>query len=214
MDKEFKFFIIALFCSIVAYLIPLYFGKAWLGLFLLLLVGISFLVGLVKYFSSNREARIERTIFSTFAFVLVFFHALSFTHDYGRRDYQKKVLVEIRQTVEEGITKSMVQKPLIYVLAEYHQQEKYSLIEIADQILSDNLLEDKSFNEVPDQVKPDNAMKYFYEKNKDANTLKVIGVSKVVQGVVDNFKNYDNQTGKLQLEVTLTESGVTYEVVN
>jgi signal transduction histidine kinase len=214
MNKDTKFFVGAILSSFVVYLIPLYFGKAWLGLFLLLLLGASFLGVFVKYFNFNVESKVKRFVFSVFALVLVSFHALSFAHDYGRKDYQKKNLIEIRQIIEEGITKSAVQKKLIYVLSQYHLQDEYSLIEMVELILSENLLVDGSFDEHPDQEEPEDAMSYFYQKKEELNTFKVIGVSKVVPGANASFNNYDGQTGQLQIEIVLTEEGVTYEVVN
>ncbi len=132
MSIESKYLIVVITLSIMGFMIPLYFGKAWLGLFILLLLAMTFLGMLFKLFNLNIKSKYARVGFSAYALLLVAFHALAFAHDYGRRDYQKELLLEIRQTIEEGITKSAVQKELMYVLGEYHKQEENSIIQMAE----------------------------------------------------------------------------------
>ncbi|MCG8373867.1 MAG: hypothetical protein MI700_10055 [Balneolales bacterium] len=215
MTKEAKLFVAGILISALVYTIPLYFGKAWLGLFLLLLTGIAYLGVLTKYFNIHVESIFARRGFFLYALLLVTFHALAFAYDYGRKDFQKEILLQIRQTIEEGITKSTVQKQLVYVLGQYHLQEENSLVETVEQILSENLGEYGEFIELPDQEpKPDDAMDYFYIKDREGDSFSVIGVSNVLYGASPEFQNYDGQVGRLELRVILSKEGVRYEVVN
>lgn len=214
MSIESKYLIVVIPLSIIGFMIPLYFGKAWLGLFILLLLGMIFMGTLVKFANLNIKSKYVRVGFSVYALLLVAFHALAFAHDYGRKDYQKELLLEIRQTIEEGITKNAVQRELIYVLGEYHKQDENSIIELAEDILEDNLIENGEFDEYPELEEPDDAMAYYYNSNKQSGEFLVIGVSKVVPGADPKFKNYDGSTGMMELKLVLKESGVSYEMAN
>jgi len=214
MSIESKYLIMGIFLTIIGFMVPLYFGKAWLGLFILLLIGMVFLGTLVKFANQNIKSKYARVGFSVYALLLVAFHALAFAHDYGQKDYQKELLLEIRQTIEEGITKNAVQRELIYILGEFHKQDENSIIELAEDILVENLNENGEFDDNPGHEKPDDAMSYYYTSKLEAGEFFVIGISKVVPGADPTFKNYNGSTGMLELKLVLGESGVSYEVAN
>lgn len=214
MLKETKYLIGACILSAAGYLIPLYFGFAWLGLFILLLIGASFLGILSRFMSMYAESVWLKRGFSVFALLIVVFHAIAFAHDYGRKDFQKEILLEIRQTIEEGITKAQVQKAMVYVLGQFHEQEDETLVETAKKILAENMMENGRYDEDPENEAPDDATAYYYITDEEADELTIKGVSRVVPGSDADYINYDGSTGMMELDVVLTREGVSYEVVN
>lgn len=218
MSKETKLLIGAICASIFAYLIPLYFGKVWLGYFLLIFIGVLYLGSLIRFASLNLRSKSSRYIIMGLAGLLIVFQILAFAHDYSRKDYQKNLLLEIRKIIDSGITKSDVQKELTYVLAKYHKDDRDSIIETARDVIPEKLGEDgvyiSDFDIKETDDEEDDNLNYFYEIDEEADELTVIVVADVSRGEEASFENYDGQTGKYEMQFTLSDEGVDYEVRN
>jgi hypothetical protein len=204
----------AIVLSTVAYLIPLSFGNAWLGFFFVLVIAVAFLGVLNKFMGKNLDSKAIKTSLSIYLMVLISFQTLVSVHDYARKDSQKEILIEIRQVIEEGITKAQVQKPLLYVLSEYQKQTEGTITELAHQILGEKLEENGRFDTDLDREEEEDEDIYFYEEDQANDVLTVIAVSKVVPGANTEFQNFDGQTGMLEIRVSLSKKGVSYALKN
>lgn len=209
----------------IGYLVPLYFGNIWLGLGILLLtatVFIAFLLGDSRqYFESKSAYRFVTGI----VLVLVVFHAIRFSVDYGKRDFQKNLLLEIRKTIEEGIATNEVQGDMFYALRNYHSGEYDSIVSSAKDVFKDRIEADGVFlskfdlreNSDPNYVideDADDEADLFYEFDEATDEMKVIVVANIPPGENLDFQNYNGNTGRFEMEFTLTKEGVSYEVAN
>lgn len=209
----------------IGYLVPLYFGNIWLGLGILLLTATMFIAFLLgdsrQYFESKRAY----LFFTGIVLVLVVFHAIRFSVDYGKRDFQKNLLLEIRKTLEEGIATNEVQGDMFYALRNYHSGEYDSIVLSAKDVFKDrieadgvllskfDLRENSDPNYVIDEDADDEA-DLFYEFDEAADVMKVIVVANIPPGENLDFQNYNGNTGRFEMEFTLTKEGVSYEVAN
>ncbi|MGN8224874.1 hypothetical protein [Gracilimonas sp. BCB1] len=227
MEKETKLLIGAILFGAIAFFIPLYFGKAWLALFNVLLIGILFLGRLVSRSKEIFESNTAYRIVYGLVILIVLFNAISFAHDYGRRDFQKNILLEIRKTIDTGITKADVHEKLIYVLGQYHQNDRESVVETFRDQMSDNLGDDGIFLADFDLrkagkidsgwgVKKDDSdqINHFYTIDEEKDEVIVRVVAEVSLGEDPEYQNFDGQTGKFEMMFTLNEEGVRYEVLN
>ncbi|MAO65503.1 MAG: hypothetical protein CL666_10935 [Balneola sp.] len=217
MSNETKLLIGAILAGSIAYLVPLYFGSIWLGYTLLLLITISFLGSLIWFARLNLESKISRRVVIGVTGTLLICNILLFVHDYNRKDYQKNILLEIRKILDTGIARSDVQKELTYVFSRYHTGDRNSVVETARDVMPERLGEDgiylSEFDLEENSLNDDNT-NYFYELDEEADELRVIVVTDVSRGENPEFKNYDGQVGRLEMEFTVNKQGVGYEVRN
>jgi hypothetical protein len=218
MSSENKLLIWALVTSGVAYLLPLYIGNIWLGYSLLLLVAVLYLASLIRFAGLNLKARSSRYIVMGIAGTLVVGQVLAFAHDYSRKNYQKNILLEIRKKIDTGIAKSDVQKELTYLFAQYHQEDRTSIVETARDLIPEKLGENgvyiSDFDLDKKNMEEDDNANFFYEMDEAADELTVFVVSDVPLGDDPDFENYDEQTGRYEMKFTLSDEGVEYEVRN
>jgi hypothetical protein len=156
--------------------------------------------------------------------LVVLFHAIAFAHDYGRKDYQKDLLLEIRKTIDSGATQADVREKLIYVLGEYHQNDRESIVTTFKDLMNEQIGEDGIYLSDFDlrkaagdssmaDIDEDN-LNHFYEIDEEADEVRVIVVADVSIGSDPDYDNYDGQVGRYEMKFTLNEEGVSYEVLN
>lgn len=225
MEKETKLLIGAVVLGAIGFFIPLYLGKIWLALFIALLTGIIFLGRIVSLSRAELESKTTYRLIYGFVILIVLFNAISFAHDYGRRDFQKNILLEIRKTIDTGITKADIQEKLIYVLGQYHQDDRQSIVDTFRELMPETLGEDGIYvsdfdltrsGKLKGNIGPDESdqINHFYEINEEEDEIKVLVVAEVSRGQDPEYQNYDGQKGKFEMMFTLNEKGVGYEVLN
>ena len=225
MSKETKWMLGGVVIAAIGFFIPLYFQKIWLALFLGLFVGIAFLISLV--ISGRKEFGQKKFYWVVYgiASVVVLFNVIGFFHDFGRRDFQTDLLLEIRKTIDEGITKSDVQEEMVYVFGQYYKKERESVLETYRELMPGRLGEDGIFMSAFDRMKDEHMyginknpkgdnVNFFYEIDEEQDELKVIVVTDVSLGEDPNYENYDGQTGRFEMMYTLNQEGVHYEIRN
>ena len=224
MERETKLLFGGIGIAALGFFIPLYFGKIWLGLFIALIIGVIFLGRILslseKKFESKRAYRITYGL----VVLVVLFHAIAFAHDYGRKDYQKDLLLEIRKTIDSGGTQADVREKLVYVLSQYHQNDRESIVTTFKDMMSKQMgddgvyLSDFDLRKAADDssmadIDEDN-LNHFYEIDEEADEVRVIVVADVSIGSDPEYENYDGQIGRFEMIFTLNEEGVSYEVLN
>ena len=209
----------------IGYLVLLYFGKIWIGLGILLLAATMFIALLLGNSRQYFESKSAYQFFTGIVLVLVVFHAIRFSVDYGKRDFHKNLLLEIRKTIEEGIATNEVQGDMFYALRNYHNGEYDSIVLSAKDVFKDRIEADGVFlskfdlreNSDPNYVideDADDEADLFYEFDEAADVMKVIVVANIPPGENLDFQNYNGNTGRFEMEFTLTKEGVSYEVAN
>ncbi|MFD2531919.1 hypothetical protein [Gracilimonas halophila] len=165
-----------------------------------------------------------RTIYGLVA-LIVLFNAIAFAHHYANKDFQLNTLLEIRKTIDVGTTKADVQEKLVYVLAQYHQNERESVVETFRDYMSEQLGEEGIYisdfdlrkSDLEDSsVKQDSEdnINHFYEIDEENDAIRIIVVSEVSLGDDPDYENYDGLLGQFEMEFILNEEGVRYEVLN
>lgn len=225
MERETKLLIGGIIIAGLGFFIPLYFGKIWLGLFIALVIGVIFLGRLLSLSEKEFESKVAYRVAYGLVILAVLFHALAFANDYGNRNFQKDILLEIRKTIDAGITKSDVQEKLIYVLGQYHQNNRESIVATFRDLMPEQLGEDGVYvsdfdlsmtgkdSSIVDQSLDDN-INYFYEIDEKADEIKVVVVTDISLGEDLEYENYDGQKGRFEMMFTLNKEGVSYEVLN
>lgn len=227
MERETKLLIGAILVGGIGFFIPLYFGNAWLALFIVLLVGTIFLGRMVSQSKEDFESKAAYRVVYGLVVLMVLFNAISFAHDYGRKDFQTDLLLEIRKTIDEGVTKADVQEKLVYVLGQYHQNDRESIADTFRELMGDNLGEDGVYLADFDLRKSgklqsidginqreSDQINHFYIIDEEKDEVIVRVVAEVSLGEDPEYQNYDGQTGKFEMRFTLNEEGVRYEVLN
>jgi len=225
MERETKLFIGGLIIAAAGYFIPLYFGHIWLGLFIALVTAVIFLGRLLSLGKEEVESAAAYRVVYGLIVLVVAFNALAFARDYGMRDYQKDLLLEIRKTIETGITRADVQEKMIYVLGHYHRNNRESVVETFKELMGDHLgengvyLSDFDLNPVRkaasgSDLSDEDTINYFYKTDAEKDEVKVIVVSEIAPGSNAEYENFDGQTGRLEMMFTLNKEGVGYEVLN
>lgn len=223
MEKETKLLIGGIVIAGIGFFIPFYFGKIWLGLFIALLTGIIFLGRLLILSKDEFESKTVYRIVYGLAILVVLFNAIAFANDYGNRNFQKDLLLEIRKTIDKGITKADIQEKLMYVLGQYHQNDRESIVSTFRDLMPEQLGEEGVYvsdhdlrtAEYPDvQQREDDNINHFYEVGEEEDEIRVFVVTEVSLGEDPEYKNYDGKTGQFEMMFTLNKEGVHYEVLN
>jgi hypothetical protein len=224
MERETKLFFGGIVVGAIGFFVPLYFGKIWLALFVILVVAVIFLGRLLSRSKTEFESKWTYRVVYGALVLIVLFNAISFAHDYGMRDYQKEILLEIRKTIDSGIIQADVHEKLIYVLGQYHQNDSESMVGTFRDLMPQRLGEEGVYLSDFDLRKAegdssmtdieDDNINHFYEIDEDADEIKVTVVSNISLGEDPEFENYDGQKGRLEMRFTLNEKGVSYEVLN
>lgn len=220
MDKETKRLFGALALAAAGFFVPLYFGKIWLALGMALAVAFLFLGSLLKQSKKDFESKWTWRVVAGLAVLIMLFNAISFVHDYGMKDYQKGLLLEIRKTIDSGITQADVREKFLYVLGQYHQNDRESIVATYRDLMSEHLgengiyLSDQDLRIEKDSSNADDNINHFYEIDEDADEVKIIAVTDISLGSDQEYENYDGQIGRFEMEFTLNKEGVSYEVLN
>lgn len=225
MEKETKWLFGGIILAGIGFFIPLYFEKIWLALFIALLIGIIYLGRLVILSKDEFESKTTYRLVYGLVILVVTFQILAFANDYGSRDFQKDTLLEIRKTIDSGITQADVQEKLIYVLGKHYQNDQESIIATFREMMPEHLGEDGVY--VPDfdlrkdgkdssvvNQDIDDHINHFYEIDEEKDEISVIAVSEISLGSDPEYENYDGQKGRFEMLFTLNEEGVSYEVLN
>lgn len=222
MSKETKLLIASILVATVTFTIALYFQKIWFALFLALITGVVFMARLVSRSKSVFSTKSSYRFFYGSVFLITIFFGISFAHDYGLKDFQKNLLLEIRETIETGVTRSDIQKKLIYTLSVYHKEDRESVVQTFKELmpgrLSDNgiYLSDHDIREADntDSDLHEDYQNYFYEIDEEMDQVTFYVVAEIPNGDDLNYKNYDGQTGKFEMMFVLNKGGVNYEILN
>lgn len=225
MEKEDKLLIGALVLSAIGFFGPLFAGMIWVALFFAMLFGIIFLGRLVSVSKQYFDSKGAYYFVYGLVGLIILFHAIAFAHDYGMRDFQKDLLLEIRKTIDTGITKSDVEEKLIYVLGQYYQHDRESVVQTFKDLMSDNLGKDGVYladfdltksGKLKGKINPDESdqINHFYEIDEEKDEVRVYAVTDVSPGEDPEYQNYDGQKGRFEMIFTLNEEGVSYEVLN
>ncbi|MEX2347641.1 MAG: hypothetical protein WD511_00355 [Balneolaceae bacterium] len=225
MERETKLLIGGIVIAGIGFFIPLYFGKVWIALFIALLTGVIFMGRMVSISEDKFESvRSYRTIYGLVA-LIVLFNSIAIVHDYSNRDFQLNLLLEIRKVIDSGVTQADVQEKLIYVLGQYHQNDRDSIIETFREHMSEHFGEDGVYISDFDLSKADpkdssvnqnsdDNINHFYEIDEENDAIRIIAVSEISLGDDPEYENYDGQQGQFEMEFILNEEGVRYEVLN
>ncbi|MFP8490299.1 hypothetical protein ACKGJO_14545 [Gracilimonas sp. Q87] len=224
MERETKLLIGGIAVAALGFFIPLYFGKIWLGLFIAFIIGVIFLGRVLSLSEKEFESKVAYRIFYGLVVLVVLFHAIAFAHDYGRKDYQKDLLLEIRKTIDSGGTQADVREKLIYVLGQYHQNDRESIVATFKDVMNEQIGEDGIYlsdfdlrkaagDSSMSDIDEDN-LNHFYEIDEEADEIRVIVVADVSLGSDPDYKNYDGQIGRHEMMFILNKEGVSYEVLN
>lgn len=224
MERETKLLFGGMVVAALGFFIPLYFGKIWLGLFIALITGVIFLGRILSLSEKEFESKWAYRITYGLVVLGVLFHAIAFAHDYGRKDYQKDLLLEIRKTIDSGATQADVREKLIYVLGQYHQNDRESIVATFKDVMNEQIGEDGNYLSDFDlrkaagdssmaDIDEDN-LNHFYDIDEEADEVRVIVVADVSIGSDPEYNNYDGQVGRYEMMFTLNEEGVSYEVLN
>lgn len=225
MERETKLLFGGVIIAALGFFIPIYFGKIWLGLFIAFATGVIFLGRLLSMSEKEFESKSAYRIVYGFVAVIVLFNAIAFAHDYGRKDYQKDVLLEIRKTIETGITQVDIRGKFMYVLGKYHQENRDSIVATFRDLFPEHLGEDGIYlaendlriagkDSLATTRTTDDQINHFYEIDWVKDEIRVIAVSEISLGEDPEYENYDGQKGQFEMRFTLNKEGVGYEVLN
>lgn len=221
MYKETKLLIVSILIATLSFIVALYFQKIWLALFLALITAIIFLTRIVIRSKSEFETKSSYRFFYGLISLMILVNGVSFVHDYGNRNYQKNLLLDIRKTIDQGITKTDIQEKLIYVLRVYHEEDRESIVETFQELIPERFSENGIYlsdfdiseaNRSDSDI--DDNLNHFYEIDNERDEIRLYVVADVSVGQDTNYKNYDGQIGQFEMLLVLNQEGVDYEILN
>lgn len=145
---------------------------------------------------------------------LVFFSGLSAYFAYMSGLRTQKRLPEIRQSIEQGVGKLYVERPLLATLRTYYHEDTGQNMEEIFREKYDSLLT------------RENVFQYGLRGNKDPKAMKIylaaaepdsivlVAESQLVAGNDPSYTNYSGTKGKMELRGILTPKGIHYERQN
>jgi hypothetical protein len=153
--------------------------------------------------------------------LIILFNSIIFVRDYGRRNFQVDLLLDIRKTIDEGISRSDVEEKMVYVLGQYREDGGLSIVDTFRELMPGRLDENGVYRADFDvskdgKMEPDETdnINYFYKIDEAQDELKVIVVTEVSLGEDPGYENYDGGKGQFEMLFTLNKMGVSYEVLN
>jgi hypothetical protein len=106
-------------------------------------------------------------------------------------------------------------------LSVYHKEERESIVQTFQNLIPDRLsdngiyLSDHDIREASStDSDEDDYQNYFYEIDEERDEITFYVISDIPIGDDLNYKNYDGQTGKLEMKFVLNKGGVNYEILN
>lgn len=214
MSKEIRSLIITMVITSVFFLIPLYFGMPWLGVFMALIVAVAYMVNMNEWAKSEIQSETSKKVIGSVIGIMILVQVAFFINDFRKKDFQVTLLLEIREKIERGIILAEAQRSFIPVLENYYSRnEDESIEEIAREFLGDKFREDGTMATIIGKEEDDEFSRYYhFDKSRDAFVITTVG--SVAPGFDPSFENKNGETGKIQVVATLTKGGIDYERQN
>ncbi|MTI86524.1 MAG: hypothetical protein FH748_01000 [Balneolaceae bacterium] len=214
MKKEYQILLTNVVACLVLYLVFAYLELTFVGYGLALAAASVFLYTLMKAvrskISSKREYKIMAGVMGYLFAVNLIFGGIQ----YMNASNQHETLETIRETIDTNIIAIDIHQDLLTTLKTYHEQEsgsQKSIVHIFEERVGDRLGSDRV-------LKSKNAAKMeaytIYTEMKGDTLVQLFTVTNISKGEKENFDNYNDQVGMIQIEAGLTERGVDYERVN
>jgi len=126
---------------------------------------------------------------------------------------QHDTLTNIREDIDTNVISIEFHKDMLKTLKAYHQQsdKSNSIVDTYVDVMGDKLSKNGTINTI--YGKEGKAFNGYYEL-AGKEKVEVIAVTEISKGKNPEFDNYDQNSGKIQIEISLTEEGIDYERVN
>ena len=204
----------------LAFFIPAQEGSIWPSVISGAIASLIYLAALSWYGIRKIESRPKRKVLTVVLALLVVFSITSAGISYESSKRQTALLPEIRNTIETGIAKNHIKKPLLKTMRTYYAGNKVgestSLSDIFRTKLDSLITEDSLLLYAGKDTYSDDdetTMKIFVTKVKP-DSIVLVAESGYEDGKSPEFLNFSGATGYFQTQGILTEEGIRYERTN
>lgn len=185
----------------------------------LVIVTLFWLFLLRKLFSASDSPKLKWLASGSFL-ILGAITVYSGISQYNRARWQHDLLMDIRQTIERGISKAHTNEPLLYTLNAYYNDMDSgdeTLQQLFDQKFGSDIREingEKRYLPSENAGDEDASPVIFAKETAAEDSLILIAQSLLVQGRDTSFVNYNSLHGKMEYHAILTQEGLQYERKN
>ena len=211
MKKIFYWMIGGILLAVIAFFIPEQSGSMWSSVIAsatvaLLYLGIFLAVWLPQINSTTKR----KAIAVTFTVIFVFSIA-SAVISYESSVRQRKMLKDIRTTVETSMAHSLIQESLIKTMARFDSNSDQNVGNVFTSCYDSLITEDSLFAY---GARDEDQTLYLYLVQATADSVVLVGESRYIEGQESDFENFSGKKGDFQVQGILTRKGVDYERQN
>ncbi|MDR8391322.1 hypothetical protein NC796_09250 [Aliifodinibius sp. S!AR15-10] len=205
--------------TIIAFYIPGQAGYLWSPITCAMgIVGLYF-TGLVIYILKMGRSTVDRDVGIGALALLGALTIYSGLFNYDMAEWQHQNLMDIRKTIDKGVSLAHTQEPLLHSLSRFHKQGNKSDSTVTQIFRARYGGQIETINGemrfVPKQLADvHEESPLFFLKEIGRDSVIIIAQSLQVRGRDPSFQNYDGGKGKMQYRAILTEGGVNYEREN
>ena len=196
-----------------AFLIPEPEGSLWPSVLAGSVAALIYLIAFSFVWLKEIESTQKRRAIGWTLGVLAFFSGVSATISYVGSSRQSRLLSVIRTTIERNLAGAKIKEPLLMTFRDYRSvgSAGTSLSNIFLAKYDSIVTKDGSFN--PKSLGEESTL-YLYLSKAEGDSVVLVGESRYITGMDPDFKNYSGETGRFQVEGTLTSNGISYERAN
>ncbi|MCC5912925.1 MAG: hypothetical protein JJU46_01000 [Balneolaceae bacterium] len=205
---------------LTAFSLSYLFQDLWIGFFSAFVVALIYLYLLDKRMVQTMELPGAKVVIRSLVGCLVVAQLFMALIMYAKADRQKKLLSDIRQTIDSGVIQSDMKNALLVTFRHYHLETdrdgEVTMASIFEELNSDRIGEDGRFitkSLAQMDAAEDPPILYIYDV-AGADTVRLTAIAAISNGADPDFANLNGETGKLQVRATLTSGGIDYEREN
>ncbi len=203
----------------IAFFIPERSGYIWAPVISAVGIAGLFLLGLVVYIIRNGKSQFDRVFGIGIIVLLAGATIYSGVFNYQKAGWQLDLLMDIRATIEKGISQAQSTEPLLLSLEAYHNQDGSNRKAIEAVFLERNGEKIRTINGfnrfIPhDETEEHDSPYLYYAEAVSSDSVVLVAQSMRIPGRDPGFPNYNGANGYMQFKATLTEGGLNYERQN
>ena len=208
MKKDLRVLLIGILGLTASFVIPSIFMQYWLGALLAFVFATGYAFYLIRWSAEETSSPKVTANVRTTLFVVLLLAAISLVSGYNKGAFQMNTLVQIRQTIDNGMITAEMNESLFEVFRTYHESkdDNKTLEQTFLAVLNDKFTGDQMM--VLNELSKDEV--HYYYTVDDPNKISLIGVTNNSWGKDKGFINYNSDAGRFQLRATITERGISY----
>ena len=212
MKQIFYWMIGGVLLTTAAFFVPEQSGSMWPSVISASTVATGYLGIFLAVWLRKLSSSRKKTVIAVVCTTLIVFSGATAIISYEGSMRQQDTLVEIRETIERGISYNHIQKPLMDTFSTYHNTGSNNMGQLFVSRYDSIITDDQAFQyEKRDE---DEQTLFLHVAKTTADSVVLVGESTILNGRQSDFNNYSGSEGRYQVKGILTSKGIDYERQN